>query len=197
MKKFPFSHFYIFFFTICLLFTSCNKPFVMPNLTGTWKIGAIIKGNKYEAQIAFHQASQDRLNQLELSGKLTDEIIDKISFAAKSTIEILTDLKTITFSSDGTFQFTYASTFIPATGTFTQDGTYVFFTFLSGHFPEATGQLMGNTDGLNFDLYFTTSTITPIFMSYLILDPDERELLFGEDDHFSFDLEGVAYYTKN
>ena len=187
---------------LALLFISfststCNKPFTPPNMVGTWTIGTSIGGSVVESFISFDRVSLDRLNNLDAAQLLSESLKTRITDAATATNISLRDLRTITFFSDGTFTFTFETSY-NAQGTYTQDGSYIFFTCATGHFPEVDGFVLGISDGSLLEVYPSTLTLMPIFMNFLDIDSDERELLFGNPlEPVISGMEAIIYFTHN
>lgn len=169
--------------------TGCNKAYTPPEVVGTWNLGANLNGNRHEAAIDFSDDVYIRLNSL---GALPAGLKEKIDEAALATRDALLDLKTIKLNPDGTFNFTYLSTF-PAAGTYTQEDIYIHFTCTTGHYPEVEGMLIGATDGFTLEMYPSSLTLMPFFLPFF--SEDEIELIFGTS-HPSTGLKGAIFFTR-
>lgn len=182
--------------------TSCNKQFTPPEVVGVWNIGAVIKGNRIKSMADFSSETYDHLyanglidyqQRLNLPQEFAylEEVIET-AFQAINTF--LEDHQVIRINEDHTFNITSASFFQNAAGTYTQDGSYLFFTCTTGHFPETNGSFMGGTDGYMMEIYPSTLILTPIFLSYL--SAEESTFLFGTDTPL-IGVEGIIFYTRS
>jgi hypothetical protein len=118
---------------------------------------------------------------------------DKLEAALIATSQYMEDVHTIKILADGTFTFTSTSGMLNASGTYSQENSYIIFKCLTGHFPEVGGELIGATDGVAFELYPSKHTLTPIFLPFLT--NEEQELFFGKINPTEV-VQGVIFYSR-
>ena len=164
------------------LAVGCNKPFTPPEIVGTW--GSYL--SDYEPFFLYGDAEAlDYYPDLKI----------KVDDANDMMNQVLKDPETISILEDGTFTFIFRSGDI-AKGSYLQNGSYIYFTFTSGHYPEVEA-LYGETDGVNMFLYLNSLIIKPIYLRLIDLDSDEYELLFGESNPILTDMRAVLVFSFN
>jgi len=173
--------------------TSCNKPYTPPEMIGTWHIGAPVQGNMLYSYVDANSEIAHRIENLYFEGLISEELQEKLHNASVATAETLEELRTVSFSLDGTFTLTFD--FQPsAYGTFTQDGSYLYFTCETNHYPEVEGKFLGMSDGTILIIYPSSLTLMPLFLPYLT--EEEIELVFGTANP-NTGLEGAIYFSRS
>ena len=159
---------------------SCNKPYTPPEIIGTW--GSYL--SDYSPFMLYGNAEAlDYYPDLKSKVEEANEVMN----------QILKDPETISISEDGTFTFIFRSGDI-ARGSYIQNGSYIYFTFTSGHYPEVEA-LFGETDGITMILHLNSLIIRPIYLGLLDLDIDEYELLFGESNPILSDMRAEVAFS--
>jgi len=177
----------------CFWTTSCNKPFTPPEMIGTWHIGASDQGNMLYSYVHANIEISNRIENLYIEGLISEELEEKLHDAFVATSETLEGLRTVTFSADGTFTFTYDFQ-LNAYGTFTQEDSYIYFTCETNHYPEVEGKLIGMSDGSLLIIYPSSLTLMPLFLPYFT--EEEIELVFGTPNP-NTGLEAAIYFSRS
>jgi len=161
-------------------FSSCNKPYTPPEMTGSWSF----LDNSFSLTV----------NQLALG--YTELLETKLIAAVErmKDVQKLNDPQTIKLASDGTFQFIF-STLDVATGTYRQENQIIYFTFLSGHYPEIE-ELIGYSDGIYLEIHLSILTFESLFVACLDVELEEYERLFHAEDPIIREMSAFIVYRK-
>ena len=195
-------------FSLCLAlfvlgapFSSCNKPFVPPDLVGTWMIGHS-SDHEIKCYLEFDMLTVEHLKStiLELNGDYEWDfppeyslLKQKIDWAADATKAFLEDLQTITIYEDGTFRFTYESFLSDATGTYEQENSYIFFHCSTSHYPEAEGVLFALSNGSEMEVRPHSLILMSHFLPHFA--EEEIELIFGNSKPIT-GLESYIFFRR-
>ena len=161
---------------------SCNKPLTPPEIVGTW--GSYL----YDYNPFYLLGNAEELESY-------PELKSKVYDAYDMMTQVLKDPETITILEDGTFTFIFRSGDI-ANGQYIQNGSFIYFTFTSGHYPQVDA-IFGETDGINMILHLNSLIVKPIYLGFLDLKSDEYELLFGELNPIITDMRAEVAFTFN
>ena len=153
-------------FILSIGLSNCNKPYVAPDVTGTWAIDT--------ARINwFAEWDMVRLSEYQ---SVTDIALDKRLVESFHPVrKALREPATIKIMTDNTFIFLNAAQEQIDFGTYEQDGSYIFLTFLSNSYPS---RLVALSDGYQLELSINPLFLIPIITQVAPLTTEEAKFLF-------------------
>jgi len=159
MKKLSFVSLAILFVCGAICLPSCINGTEEPLVVGTWLI------DTSRTSIAIYTTPEAPIDHPELYEKIRG-VISPLRNSIK-------DPSKIVLATDSTFRFEHASGNI-TTGRYEQFGHVIAFS--SYNYPDG---LSGATDGSILELYVGKNEILPRLLYYMMLDPEEEEILRG------------------
>jgi|GEM_PF-6724709 hypothetical protein len=172
MKKISFVSLAILFVCSAICLPSCIKHTEAPLVAGTWII------DTSRTSIAIYTTPDASFDHPELYEKIKG-VISPLRNSLKDPIKLV-------LGTDSTFRFDYNAG-LTTTGHYQQFGNII--AFLSLSFPDG---IHGASDGSVFELYYGKNDILPRLSYYLMLDPEEEEIL----TEMITDAQGFATYFR-